>query len=292
MTPLRPVPDVPRQVVYRSPAELRPHPLNQSMPRWNPDSDEWLSFVADIRRHGIRVPIQITSRHEVVDGETRRLAAQTLGLAQIPCVVVPDEELSETFIRELLHRRNLTKGQRAYLSYRVLESMVATSRERGLRRLKRGTEAPGVDSVDARENIGGSEAFARSMGFGRDLYFQARRLHEAFAAEPELREEFEPRILDLDDPIGLGACLAGIAGRRSTKDQEKRHRADEQMELFSEAWTVLGKRFDYWTKLGDDDRRRVVPVLRQTVAAMPYDLRVELRKALTAADKEEAAARG
>lgn len=289
MTALRSVPAAPRPIVHRSPAELRPHPMN-SMPRWHQDSDAWLAFVEDIRQHGIRVPLQVTTRNEVVDGETRRLASLVVGLAEVPCVVVADDEVTECFTRELLHRRNLTKGQRAFLLLPHLDDLVEASRRRRANNLRRGAHSPSVDQSTLGEET--AELAARRFGFSRDLFFQAKRLHEAFAAEPELREEFEPRILDLDDPIGLGACLAGIAGRLSTKDQEKRHRADEQLELFSEAWTVLGKRFDYWTKLGDDDRRRVVPVLRQTVAAMPYDLRVELRKAITAADKEETAARG
>jgi hypothetical protein len=289
MTAPRPVPAAPRPVVHRSPDELRPHPMN-SMPRWNQDSDAWLAFVEDIRQHGIRVPLQVTARNEVVDGETRRLASVALGLAQVPCVIVSDEEVTECFMRELLHRRNLTKGQRAYLALPHLDELVEVSRRRRAKNVQKPQHFSIVDQSTIEAET--SELIARRFGFSRDLFFQAKRLHEAFAAEPDLRDEFEPKILDLDDPIGLGACLAGIAGRRSTKDQEKRHRADEQLELFSEAWTVLGKRFDYWTKLGDDDRRRVVPVLRQTVAAMPYDLRVELRKALTAADKEESAARG
>jgi hypothetical protein len=266
-------------ITLRCPADLHPHELNRRMPRWQPDSDEWLAFLADVKEHGVQVPLRITAHNEVVDGETRRLAAKQIGIASVPCVVVPPDEEAATVIREIQHRRNLTKGQRAYLIAPAL-AYLADARERQVLGLRKG-QAPGTPSVF------NPDLYARSLGFSRDLLEQAQRLHAEFEHDEELRAEFEPRILDFEEPIGLGACLAGIAGRKATLDKPRSYRADERLHLFKEAWGVLGKRFNYWEKLGDEDRREVVPILRQTVASMPVDLRAELKRALTAAEREQ-----
>lgn len=269
-------------ISYRPTKDLRPHALNKRMPRWNRESDEWLAFVQDIQDRGIQVPLRITDKGEVVDGETRRQAAIALALAEVPCVVVPAHEVAATLLQELQLRRNLTKGQRAYLLVPLMEPVFAGATQRRLANLRKGSTEPAADG-DATQRT--AAEYALSLGFSRELLDQARRLHAAFAEEPDLRDQFEPQILDFDSPIGLGACLAGIAGQKATKDTERKTGA--QLELFTDAWGTLGKRFTYWTKLDDDDRRKAVPVLRQTIKDMPADLRAELKKALAAAERED-----
>lgn len=266
-------------ITLRAPKELRPHALNKRMPRWDRESDEWLAFVQDIQDRGIQVPLRITEKGEVVDGETRRQAAAALNLESVPCVVVPSDDVAATLLQEIQLRRNLTKGQRAYLLVPLIEATVA-GHERRLSNLRRGANA--AESASPARSAGD---YALSLGFSRDLLDQARRLHAAFEGDAELREQFEPQILDFDSPIGLGACLAGIAGQKATKDTERKTGA--QLDLFTDAWGTLGKRFSYWTKLDDDDRRKAVPVLRQTIKDMPADLRAELKKALAAADRDD-----
>ena len=269
-------------ITHRAPKDLRPHALNKRMPRWNRESDEWLAFVQDIQDRGIQVPIRITEKGEVVDGETRRQAAIALNLAEVPCVVVPAHEVAATLLQELQLRRNLTKGQRAYLLVPLMEPVLAGATQRRTANLRKGAAEPAPEGEHA---LHSAAEYAQSLGFSRDLLDQARRLHTAFADNPELRDQFEPQILDFDSPIGLGACLAGIAGQKATKDTERRTGA--QLELFTDAWGTLGKRFTYWTKLDEDERRKAVLVLRQTVKDMPADLRAELKKSMAAAERED-----
>lgn len=274
-------------VVTRAPLDLRPHPLNCQMPRWAQDSQEWFAFLEDIQAHGIKTPIRITERNEVVDGETRRLAAKALNLPEIPCVIVESEEVAETMLRELQFRRNLTKGQRAYLSVPLFEPVVAEAIKRRSASLLRGTDLPKTDPVGVRGNIGNSEDFARSLGFSKDLLDQARRLHVWFSQSEDLRLQFEPKILSFDNPVGLGAALAGIAsvldaaegdhGGGQPKDVQR------QFELFTETFTRdLRNRLSYWEQWDEETRIKAIHAVTPALEEAPWDFLDSLAKRITA----------
>ena len=53
--------------------------------------------VASIREFGFLVPLVIDRNHEIVAGHTRYLAAQSLGIKEVPCVIA--DELTEDQIR-------------------------------------------------------------------------------------------------------------------------------------------------------------------------------------------------
>jgi hypothetical protein len=99
-----------------------------------------------------------------------------------------------------------------------------------------------------------------------------------------LREYYEPRIMDDDDPVGLGAVIAGIGAKLSpnTANQNK----SGQLELFTHAFETLQTRFTYWAKFSDSQKAQARPEIRATVAAMPGDLREEFEKAIKEANKK------
>lgn len=267
----------------RDPHDLRPHPLIQPMPRWAKDSDEWRAFVADIREHGIREPLKVVG-DLVVDGETRRLAAKQLKL-NVPTEEVPADEALAVIVRNLLLRRNVvSKSALAYLAYPLMQPAHEEARERHLARLKTGGAATKGHAVAIAPQL---DDFADQIGVGVSLFKYAAKIHEAFAADPALKAELEPSILV--DGAGLGGIVAGIGGRQATRGKPKGRQA-EQLELFSEAWSTLGKRFGHWARMSVDVREQALPALRKTVAAMPPDLREELKRAIRNAEKEEKAA--
>ena len=100
-------------VTYRSPKDLRPHPLNRAMPRIQPGMAEWAALFDDVRTHGILQPIQIIGGNLVVDGETRRQIALAIPLETVPVVEVPQDEGVTVLVRHLCLQKHLTKGQRA-----------------------------------------------------------------------------------------------------------------------------------------------------------------------------------
>lgn len=276
------------QIEMRDPNDLRPHKLIKPMPRWEKGSPEWTAFLEDIRTHGIQTPLIITSDGQLIDGETRRRAAVAVRLESVPCEVIPPLTAIRTVMRQLLLRRNLTKGGLAYAAYPIFEPAHEEARQYALSCLTRSTDTPSPHSVrDVPKRV---EDFAAEMGVSVRLFQQAARVHEIFCEDPEFRDEMEPRILDTSDPVGLGAVIAGYGGRKATSGKAKGKRAEEQLELFTEAWSGLGKRFAYWGKMDVDARERALPVVRKAVAAMPPDLRAELRRAITQAEREEKAA--
>jgi len=272
------------QIEQKDPATLRAHPAIKHFPRWDKESAEWIAFVEDIREHGIKNPIKITAAGVVIDGETRRQAAKQLAQEQVPTITVPDDEVNAIILRELLLRRNLTKSALAYLSFPVMAPAFEEARKRNLACLALGKNLNG-SALRALPSSKRVEDMAESIGIGRRLFFQAAELHEIFAKRPELREQFEPGILAGDS--GLGAVIAGIAGKDSTINQPKV--TIGQLALFTEALDKVEVRFKYWQKFKPAERDQAVITIRRTVSHMPAELRAEWLKALKAANKEESA---
>ena len=64
------------------------------------NNEEAVGKVAEsIRQFGFKVPILIDQNNIIIAGHTRKLAAEELGLTQIPCICV--EDLSEQQVKEI-----------------------------------------------------------------------------------------------------------------------------------------------------------------------------------------------
>ena len=253
------------------------------MPRWEKETPEWAAFVQDIRERGINTPLVILTDGTLIDGETRRRAAMRINLVTVPCHVIAEDVAAQTILQHLLLRRNLGKSALAYVGYPLIEAAHEEAKARALERLKRGDSPVRQALPDGAKRV---EDFAESMGISERLFRQAAQVREIFVEDPEFRDEMEPRILDTVDPVGLGAVIAGYAGRKATSGKAKGKRANEQLELFTEALGGLGKRLGYWDKMDVENREKALPVLRKTVAAMPADLRDELKRAIKAAEQD------
>lgn len=284
-------------VTFRDPRTLKPHPINRPLPRLRSGMPEWDSLVTDIQDHGVREPVWITEAGLVVDGETRRQAAVAAGLASIPCRTLADGEVLGTIREKLVLQKHLSKGQRAYVLYPLLEGILAESRADGGRKnLRIGVGLPGVDSVDS--GAPKVAQIAEAWGFGKDLFFQAAELHAIFRGDKvalkrrrlegadcrALREKWEPLILDLSDPkpIGLGAALAGIAGEQATGGQPKGVNQYTQAELFGEGLEALTRTLDprRWSGTRPEARQALLTEWRKTVPAWDADVRREMAAAL------------
>ena len=118
-------------------------------------------------------------------------------------------------------------------------------------------------------------------GFSRDLYFQAKSLHQEFEKRPDLREEYEPRILTGE--IGLGACIAGLAGKEATHGGNRNDRPPEQ--LVFDTFTDLRTRFSRWEKIEPSQRKAICHEAADTVLSLPNEVQESILKALRAARK-------
>lgn len=262
------------QIILEDPSDLTIHPLAKPMPEWANDDECFLSLVDDIRLRGIDQPILVDLERRVIDGRHRLRAAKRLQLKLVPTIVSEKFNVASLIVNSLIQRRHYSKGARAYLAFPLLEPAMEEARQRKLANLRHNTAEPVV--------TGESKTvadLAASIGVGRDLFFQAKTCHETFEKHPELKEQFEPQILSGE--MGLGAAIAGMAGQAATKNKPKAKALGGQLQLFTETFTQLRKRYHYWDKFDDDQKASATRSLQQNLGAMPDDLLKATYKALT-----------
>lgn len=267
-----------KKTCFKDPSELSIHPLAKLAPEWTKDDQRFIALVENIRERGIDQRILIDREGRIVDGRNLWRAAKQLQLPEVECAVVADEDIAGTILAGLLQRRHLTKGQRAYMAYPLLESAHKEAGARRLQNLRKGQQIPEIYSVDIGKSV---DAFAERLGISRPLFYQAAEVHKLLANNKKfdwnderkpltLREYYEPRILDDEDAVGLGAVIAGIGSKLSGKTQDQNKVG--QLELFTDAFDTLKTRFGYWGKFSSAQKAALDPVIEMTVAEMPFDL--------------------
>lgn len=271
---------------FRDPTTLRPLPIVKTMWRWGKESREWAGFVEDIRENGIKHPLQITADGRVVDGETRRLAALDLQLAEVPVEIVPDDEVDEIVLRELTRRRNLTKSQLAYLATPLIEPAWTGAKTRRLENLKVGDlRKKAYSTVTLNE-------WSELMGLSVDLLQQARKVHEFFKDGTKrtmtdregveevgvtFREFFEPRIMASERPYGLGDAIKGMGYlKECEKWPAKRNGSvrgpEHQQELFTQTFAKDATlRWDYWQRMDARTQETVLAEIKSSANKLPKD---------------------
>jgi len=308
-----------RQIEQKDPMTLRPCRLLKLVPELAEDDDRFIALVDDVRERGIDHPLIVTGDGLILDGRHLWRAAKRLQLATVPCVTRSEEDAAGIVLNSLVQRRHFTKGALAYIAYPLLEPVLAASKARRMDNLKSVEKANNPRS-SAEQTIGKishfspktAEEVAAHTGFGRELFFFAKRLHEVFAKsdqavaeyraahpgwEPsaagvlsegpwDLRGQWEPKILAGE--TGLGAALAGIAGEEATRGKDKQ--TSGQLELFEEGFELISKRFSYWERFTDGQRVKARAVIRATVEQMPEELRREMERAIRSVEKSKAAA--
>lgn len=254
---------------------LRPHPLLGWMPSIPQAIEETGALEASVRRDGVLQPILVDTLSQVLDGRRRLVAAGRAGLESVPVKIVEPGQEVAAILASLVVRRHLTKGQLAYTAFPLLEPAVEESRKRRHQNLRKGDDSPNVDSVDYR-GTKTVEDFAQSLGFGRDLVFQAQALHRRIEKDPDLKPEIEEAVFILGH--GLGAVIAGLAGKDATAGKNRPE--SRQLELFAQGWQTVGKRLAYWEKMDQKERRQARLVIEQTLSEVPPDLLGEIDRVI------------
>lgn len=291
-----------KKIENKNPNELTVHALAKAMPQWSKDDARYIALVEDIRERGIDQPLLIDADEKILVGVERWKVAKQLQIKEVPILVCSGDPAT-VILQALIKRKHYTKGALAYVAYPLLKTAHTEAVKRRLEILKNANKS----SSSAQWTMGKTiEDFANENGFGRSLFFQAAELHKLFKKSDEecaeweakhpkvdpalrtegpinLRSHFEQKLLDGE--IGLGAVLAGIAGLTSTRGKAKPNYG--QLELFSEAFETLEKRFKYWNGFDERAKNEASPVIRRVVREMPADLRKEFAKALKEADRPE-----
>ena len=272
---------LPYRLVSTTTETFRDHRLINWIPGLNKQGPQFLALVDSFTRDGLHEPVKITARHEFADPDSRdRLcAALAAGLPNVPCQIIPDDQVATTFLSTLLLRRHFTKSALAYLAYPALKPAFDEARVRRLEIIQKPNDLrsalPALDTT--------VEAYAEKLGISRRLLFEAKSVHEIFARDPEYCALMEPRILgepiggehEEKRPVGLGAVIAGHAGRKNKNEP----RVDShQLDLFRDGWKSLRNRLVYWDNFTDEQKTQAIESAREAFSVMPGELREALLK--------------
>ena len=133
----------------------------------------------------------------------------------------PEDEAGMIAFDTLVARKHYTAGTLAYMHVGWFETLLNETRERTNQNLKN-AKTPTIYRKPITRTSGknGVEKLARERGFSDDTLRQARELHEAFRKNPELKEIWEPKLLNGE--IGLGRLLEGIGSSLATKGKKRK----------------------------------------------------------------------
>lgn len=218
---------------------IRPHACLKHIPLWPDNGPRMMALRTELQTHGQCPPVQMTAKHEIVDADSRERwrAAKMLQLASIPVAIVPEELAVTVCLAVLFHRRHQTKSALAYLAFPMLAIALDEARSFALEMLKKGNVSP---SGARRPTAKSREEIAENLGISETTLKEARRVHEIFAHDPGYKAQMEPRLLaepvggehEQHRPVGLGAIIAGFAGK---KNEDHPRQVHEQLVLFGQA---------------------------------------------------------
>lgn len=297
----------------RDPATLTPHAkVKHLIGRWQVDSDESQAMRRSIREKGILVPLLVTPDNQIMDGVTRWMNARALQLAEVPVLVMAEEECLSILIDTELHRRHHTKGQLAFRLAPMIESAWGERQRRQIASLSRGAASPSPACKTVEE-------YALEAGVSIALMKQAREIHQLFKQHAEtvwefgrdgeavgfkrgdqltFEQYFTARIMAAHDPIGLGAALTGIKQKLSQAAHEARgHKhgggrpesEERQMMLLRQAWGDLNNRWVYWREMNEDAKENVKLAMTEAIEGAPEDVLLELKRKIENVLKERKA---
>lgn len=253
-----------RQVQYRSTSDLTIHKAIAGMPRLDPSDPRYDAMRGAWLESGILPPLYVTALGKIVDGRHRWWFAKDMKLAEVPVIEVGEDEVATVVMAGISGRNHLTKGQRAYLSYPYLQDAWEAAQRRRIEALKVGGNLGNLVTKVASVND-----LADRLGVSRDLLEQARRLHETFAKTPAIKEVWEPRILHAEEPVGLGAAIAGIAGQAASKGKPRPPARNSALRNFTVGWENLIRPASHWERWTEEDRELAAHSIRETLTKIP-----------------------
>lgn len=277
------------KIEFKNPAALSVHPALKSIPPL--DEAELKNWRAGLAEDDDRVPPLVAdARGRLLTDSSRSwwLCAKARGLESVPVTTVDEADAPVQIIRDLAHRRRFTLGAVAYLAYPHFAPAFARSK---LRRAANLRHAGANAAVDAPE-FSTVEDLAAALGVGRNLFFQAKKVHELFADENlypvrdaagkiqrlTLKEFFEPKILraptggehESERPVGLGGVIAGVAAVKEGRRDVFSPAPNDPVVLVSASFgRGILRRCEIWSALSPAERRAAREQIEKQAAAMP-----------------------
>lgn len=237
----------------RAVSSLKPHPLRTQLPKIAKCSLAFLALSESIRDHGITHPIDITPDGHIIKGLDRWRIAKDYQHAEIPCFVRADKDAALLIVEGLVARKQMQRGAAVYCVIPVLSDFFARCETRRLENLAHGKPV----GAEIPKKLQKDQCFSKSgdrtsegdetvatviakLGVGKETFWQARKLWlllnepgadflrtemgkqglalpgtDAVKYQTHQRNALEPRLLAGE--LGVGAALAGMAGKASTQ---------------------------------------------------------------------------
>ncbi len=243
------------------------HPQAELVPKMSPA--QAAEFESDIAARGIRVPIEIIDGNVVIDGRSRYLAAQKLGLYQVPVVDAPTsgEPPVLYMLRSASKRRHLTEDQLACLALEEMKILTAISRQKRAAKAGRGnqqiadlSDSAATSSAKCRDRSGDARTIvANRYGISQRRIRAAKRLQEISPALFEQAKSGATRLAE-----------AKREAQRQVRRKELREQARQASQITnSNQWEI---------RLGDclDELRKIEPgSVRLIFADPPYNIGID-----------------
>lgn len=263
-------------------AQLTPHPLTVNFDAWPDDDPRMLALVADIRERGIDQPLITDAESQVLDGRHRLRAARIVNLATVPCLIRTGQEAGAIIRAAIFRRRHYSK---CALAWQALPYVIAATMNG---RAKWATKAASPWKSELPSDLATAktqEQLADDLGISRETLRQGMSVGELFAARPDIRDEFLPKLLAGE--ASFWNILSAVAGRDATKGKERPGLAESQLELFDSTWSHLKRGASAWKRFDDSQKEVVMQQFRATAAALPQELRHALAEVLTSFDAQD-----
>lgn len=263
----------PHQITILDPSELTLHPVARELPELADEDADFIALVDDVRDRGVIHPLAITSKKQILDGRHRWRAAKRLKLPAVPVIVHDDADAVSIILESLLLRRHYSKSALAFTAYPMLKAAYELALEN--------REAHSVRDPFT------TASQAEKFGISKRFYEYAAKVHDIFAKDHAYRDLLLPEILSGE--VGLGAVIAGYAGREATHGKPKPK--EDKLKLFRRAWTDFKNRQAAWDNFNADQRTEALAAIDETLQGMPEGLLMTLERRLKTEIKQRQEAR-
>jgi hypothetical protein len=175
----------------------------------------------------------------------------------------------------------MTRGAAIYLALALLPEFVAAAETRRLANLKRGVktgENPLFLPKSSNWTSESVQGLCERWGVGHETFNRARQVHEIFAAQPEVKAEWEPRLLSGEKNLWNVLSAVGGAGADQSKREQGVERA--QLEFWNSPFDDLKSAAPAWAKLDEKKRDQVLKDWRKTALKLPHELRAGMKEIL------------
>jgi hypothetical protein len=270
------------EITLRDPVELRLHPLQKKyIPDPDKESAEWLSFVdaqSAAGPDGIP-PIVVTPEGLIMEGGRRWRAAKQLGWREIRVETRPDSVAASIIVESLLGQRNMQRCAKVYIAICLLKEFVESAEARRFLHLKNGVktlEKPLSSNSTANGKKDDSlRSLAEKFGVSKDTVRRAIQVHDLFSKNPEVKAEWEPKLLCGEK--NLWNVLSAIGGANTDQSNRQTGVVAAQLDFWNgNPFDGLKSAAPGWTKLDPQKRQIVLADWRTAVKKMPGDLRTAM----------------